>query len=438
MKPKQAYRIHMILRYLCISCVIAFGVISIIGSGGGGGDDGGGGGGSAPDISNFSFSPTSTTVGSGGGTILVSGTLDFVDSDGNVSTLTLTIFDSNDNKLDSTTEPVQGISGLTSGMIQGGFYINTSVAGEYPLEIYITDTTNLSSNILTGIFTVTDDPWITKAPMPTPRRLMGSATVNGKIYVIGGLDGTTLRDETMVYDPATDTWGFVSSIPSPRSQLGVCAANGKIYAIGGNNLGAVKTVEEYDPTTDTWSTKSPMPTELQNFATAVVNGKIYAIDGENNEEYDPIADTWTTRTSLSTFRTELAAAVVNGKIYLIGGLDGLGFSSNVDEYDPATDTWSSKASMPTGRRDLAVSVVNGKIYAIGGIGYDPSKIPISVYDVVEEYDPATDTWATKTSMPTGREYLTASSVNNKVYALGGSIGPNSTFDTVEEYDPSKD
>ena len=55
MKPKQAYRIHMILRYLCISCVFAFGVISIIGSGGGGGDGGGGGGGSAPDISNFNI-----------------------------------------------------------------------------------------------------------------------------------------------------------------------------------------------------------------------------------------------------------------------------------------------------------------------------------------------------------------------------------------------
>jgi N-acetylneuraminic acid mutarotase len=436
MKPKQACRIHMILRYLCISCVVVFGVISIIASGGGGGGDGGGGG-SAPEISNLSYSPTSANVGSGGGTIPVSGTLDFIDSDGNVSTLTLTIFDSDDNQLDSSTDPIQGISGLTSGTIEGIYDINTSVAGRYTFELYITDTTNLSSNILSGIFTVTDDPWITKAPMPTPRRMMGSATVNGKIYVIGGLDGTTLRDETMVYEPATDTWEFVSSIPSVRSQLAVCAANGKIYAIGGNNLGAVNTVEEYDPTTDTWSTKTPMPTERQDFATAVVNGKIYAIDGGNNEEYDPIADTWTTKTSLSTYRTRLAAAVVNGKIYLIGGLDGGGFfSDNVDEYDPATDTWSSKASMPTGRRDLAVSVVNGKIYAIGGIGYDQNNILI--YNAVEEYDPDTDTWATKTAMPTGREYLSASSVNNKIYALGGSIGPGSTFDAVEEYDPTKD
>ena len=179
----------MILRYLCISCVVVFGIISIIasggGGGGGGGDGGGDGGGSAPEISNLIYSPTSTTVGSRGGTIPVSGTFDFIDRDGNVSTLTLTIFDSDDNQLDSSTDPIQGISGLTSGTIEGVYDINTSVEGIYTLEIYITDTTNLSSNILSGIFTVTDDPWITKAPMPTPRRVMGCATVNGKIYVIG-------------------------------------------------------------------------------------------------------------------------------------------------------------------------------------------------------------------------------------------------------------
>jgi uncharacterized delta-60 repeat protein len=157
MKPKQTNMIYMIFRYLCISCVIAFGIISIVASGGGGGDDGGGGGRSAPEISNFSFSPSSTTQGSGGGTISVSGILDFVDNDGNVSTLTLSIFDSNDNKLDSNTNTIQGISGLTSGSILGSFDVNTSVMGDYTFEIYVTDTTNLSSNILSGIFTVVPD-----------------------------------------------------------------------------------------------------------------------------------------------------------------------------------------------------------------------------------------------------------------------------------------
>jgi hypothetical protein len=42
MKPKQISMISLILRYLCILFIIAFGVISIVDCGGGGGDDGGG------------------------------------------------------------------------------------------------------------------------------------------------------------------------------------------------------------------------------------------------------------------------------------------------------------------------------------------------------------------------------------------------------------
>jgi len=445
MKPKQEYKINIFLQYLCVSCVILLGLLSIIGSGGGGG--GNGNVGNAPEISNLWFSPTSAIVGDGGGTTPVTGTFDFVDNDGNVSTLTLTVFDSNNNMLDRTSDPIQGISGITSGKIQGVYDINTSFAGDFKFEVYITDTTNLDSNILTGTFVITNPAWKTKTSMPLTRKWMDAETVNDKIYIIGGSDGVTLRNETMVYDPVTDTWSFAASIPTVRLNLTVCSVNGKIYAIGGSNLGALDTVEEYDPTTDTWATKTPMPTVRFSHAAAVVNGKIYAIGGENNipvlnivEEYDPTTDTWATKSPMPTSRSRLAAAAVNGKIYVIGGLNGGGFfSGDVEEYDPVTDTWSIKAPMPTPRRDFALAVVNGKIYAIGGIGYDSNNV--LRLDVMEEYDPVTDTWATKAQMPTGRLYLAASSANQKIYAFGGSSssgGGAPAIDIVEEYDVSLD
>jgi hypothetical protein len=78
---------------------------------------------------------------------------------------------------------------------------------------------------------------------------------------------------------------------------------------------------------------------------------------------------------------------VNGKIYAIGGLtEGLGNDlSPVEEYDPVTDTWTMTADMPTARSGLATSTVNGKVYAIGGwIGNYP---PASAISTVEEYTP---------------------------------------------------
>jgi len=396
--------------------------------------------GGKPHISNLFYTPQSADLGSGDGSIPVFGSIDFKDNDRDVLELTINLFDSAENKIDGNTYPIMDAFGNKSGTIEATFNINTSVEDDYTFDIFVTDQFSHTSNTLTGTFSIINPAWKTRASMPALRKMMGSVTLSGKIYVIGGSDGTTLRDETMVYDPATDSWVFASSIPTARLSLTVSAVNGKIYAIGGDNLGELDTVEEYDPTTDTWATKAPMPTERSSLASGVVNGKIYAIGGKTNvpvmtvEEYDPTTDTWATKTPMPTRRRGLAAAVVNGKIYAIGGLHGGGLSNDVEEYDPATDTWTSKASMPTARRDLTAAVVNGKIYAIGGTD------SWAINDVVEEYDPATDSWAIKTPMPTVREYLTASSANQKIYALGGSSGGGGAagLDTVEEYDPSLD
>jgi N-acetylneuraminic acid mutarotase len=129
-------------------------------------------------------------------------------------------------------------------------------------------------------------------------------------------------------------------------------------------------------------------------------------------------------------RALLATSVVNGKIYAIGGARSpseAGFST-VQEYDPATDTWATKAPMPTRRMTfLAASAVNGIIYVIGGVSGS------KVLSTVEAYDPTTDTWAKKTSMPRERTFLSTSAVNGKIYAIGGALGGVGKS-TVEEYD----
>jgi len=175
----------------------------------------------------------------------------------------------------------------------------------------------------------------------------------------------------------------------------------------------------------------------------VVNNKIYAIGGLNSgnylttvEEYNPATNTWTNCgtpapgnacTPMPTARSYLAYGVVNNKIYAIGRWNGSSYYLNiVEEYDPATNTWMAKAPMPTGRGGLAVGVVNNKVYAIGGGGTLPT---------VEEYNPLTNTWTncggTCASMPTSRAWLAIGVVNNKIYAIGGYDGSNH-LNIVEE------
>ena len=128
-------------------------------------------------------------------------------------------------------------------------------------------------------------PWTQRTDMPMARGAHGAATVNGKIYVIGGYGSANLTEE---YDPATDTWTTKADMPTPRADFYCCVAYGKIYVIGG------EITEEYDPSTETWNDKAPMSTPRWLLSTSVVDGKIYAIGGQTVaglfstvEEYTP-------------------------------------------------------------------------------------------------------------------------------------------------------
>ncbi len=146
------------------------------------------------------------------------------------------------------------------------------------------------------------------------------------------------------------------------------------------------------------------------------------------------SDTWETMASMPTARANLGIAVANGKIYAIGGsardpVTGSPVLLNVtEEYDPATNTWTTKASMPTARHSFGIAVYQNKIYCIGGSVNGPTLA------VNEVYDPATNTWDTKTPMPTARAALSANTVNDRIYLMGGN--PKNTTNVA--YDPITD
>ena len=238
-----------------------------------------------------------------------------------------------------------------------------------------------------------------------------------------------------------DSWATKTQMPTPRSGLGVAVANGKIYAIGGDEGGAN---EEYDPIRDTWTAKEPMPTERSRFGIAAWQNRIYVIGGSTNsgltdanEVYNPSTDTWEIRTPMpSGARSDLCASVVAGKIYLIGGYS-LGMNSipsNLTEvYDPETDTWATKASMPTAVYGCTSAVVNNKIYVI------ENSLSGSVHSLNQIYDPETDTWSYGKSIPNRAPEAVAAATTGvdapkRIYVMGG--GQVSATGLNQVYDPT--
>lgn len=214
---------------------------------------------------------------------------------------------------------------------------------------------------------------------------------------------------------------------------------------------------------NSWVSKEPMQVARSGLGVAAVNGKIYAIGGTTRagvspssytggvvgtiEEYDPATDKWVFKKSMPTPRAYFAIAVFQNKIYCIGGEAGLNESThepiyaNVNEvYDPATDTWETKTPMPTPRLYLDANTVKGKIYLIGGqtpgfyINDNSTSLALN-----EEYDPITDTWAVKAPVPYGTMNYASAIFNDVLYVFGGLQPNDVNIQTmVQMYDPKSD
>jgi N-acetylneuraminic acid mutarotase len=303
--------------------------------------------------------------------------------------------------------------------------------------------------------------WTTLAPIPTARRGLGVAVVEGKIYAIGGGNDwiSPYLGTNEMYDPATDTWTTKASMPTPRTDFAIAVYKNKIYCISGKNdqedLSGVYTDvnEVYDPATDTWEKKSSIPTPRYGMCTNLVDGKIYIMGGglhapypintcsTLNEVYDPETDTWTEKTPLPTSVLHAASAVVDERIYVLGGQAGLfmgGWHDHNMVYDVKNDSWSMAAPIPVGCQRAAAGATTGvyaskRIYVLGGFtesSYTPQNI-------VQVYDPENNVWSSGASMLTPHANFGVAVVNDELYAISGSkegFKPPSVAN--EKYTPS--
>jgi len=269
-------------------------------------------------------------------------------------------------------------------------------------------------------------------PMNDARIGFGAAMgIDGKIYVFGGGTSGGILASVECYDPATDTWSYLASMPGPRAWLRAATApDGTIYTFGGSTDSWPSTeVWAYDPDTDTWNTSvPPMPTERRDVvAVTGVDGLIYVFGGHWNyntvEAFDPVNETWHTKSPMPTGRWAAAGALgPDGKIYIAGGgISGHGDGSldSLEVYDPATDSWETKSPMLTGSVYLGAAFgSDGKFYAIGGELYGSGRTGV-VYDLIQRYDPLTDSWEIAGNLEVGLSGPSAISDAGGIYILGG-------------------
>ena len=145
---------------------------------------------------------------------------------------------------------------------------------------------------------------------------------------------------------------------------------------------------------------------------------------------------WTTKTPMSSARREFGIASDSNKnIYVVGGYDGIGNILNlVEMYNPNTDTWTTKAPMPINRNEMGFtySNKNGNFYSAGGYNE-------GFHNDLYELNPSTNTWTAKTSMTISKiGFGFIADTDGDLYSIGGITSDGSCTNLVEMYNPNTD
>ena len=171
------------------------------------------------------------------------------------------------------------------------------------------------------VYNPQSNEWSVLPPMRRIRSDACAISYDGKVYIMGGFDGTEILSSIEIYDPNTNEWTYGPSMLSRRSGLKAVVNGGKIYVVGGyDGQDRLSSVERLDPQRllPGWQQVAPMLSQRSNFAIAAIGDKIQVIGGyrpggvfSECELYNPEANTWTPCASLARGQSATAAVTIS-------------------------------------------------------------------------------------------------------------------------------
>ncbi|KAK1233173.1 hypothetical protein PQX77_003709 [Marasmius sp. AFHP31] len=248
-------------------------------------------------------------------------------------------------------------------------------------------------------FNTTESIWRRIADLPIPMSHCNIASLNGKLYVLGGMNGDEgvweRTGRSFEYCPRDDTWTELPSMPEgeERGASAVGVWGSSVFLAGG-----LRTLNLLDATQDT-------------VATGLV--------------YDTRTKQWSQLPDLPEGRDHVGGAVIEKTFYVVGGrirgqdnVRGTVFAMNLATREKK---WVEKSRMPTPRGGLAAAAIGGKIFTFGGEGSTALLGPTGVYNNTEVYDTVRDSWEVLTPMAVPRHGTGATSVGSEIYMPGGGV-----------------
>lgn len=196
------------------------------------------------------------------------------------------------------------------------------------------------------------DRWAQVEPLATGRWRHKMAVHGGKVYALGGFDGSQRLASVEAYDSFHNRWTQVAPLLLGVSSFATASFDRWIFVIGGGPNGKLATdrLQCWEPWTDSWSLKTPMPIEAKCTNAVTFRDHIYVVGGAMHALfcYSPKSDSWSQVTQLGE-RASCAIAACNNKLFITGGRDDKNqVISTVMCWDPVTGALTEECVLPLG------------------------------------------------------------------------------------------
>jgi hypothetical protein len=224
--------------------------------------------------------------------------------------------------------------------------------------------------------------WTGLAPMPDPAYSALAVYGDGRLFVLGGTDGTVTLDNNRIYSVVSDTWTLAAPLPAALQQMSGGYFSGKLYVIGGQTGSNPNTAQpatwEYDVAANTWTPRTPLPVALAGAGSAVMNGHVFVAGGHNAVlpasstvlDYDIAGDAWTVLAGgMFVARDGPALVAIDHRLVVFGGRNSSGVPLNAtDIYNLGNRRWM-QGPLQTVARAYQGGATAGR-YLVGAGGYD--------------------------------------------------------------------
>ncbi|KAG7266659.1 hypothetical protein CRUP_028376, partial [Coryphaenoides rupestris] len=246
-------------------------------------------------------------------------------------------------------------------------------------------------------YSITKNSWFFGPEMNSRRRHVGVISVGGKVYAVGGHDGSEHLGDMEMFDPLTNKWMMRASMNTKRRGIALAALGGPIYAIGGlDDNSCFNDVERYDIESDRWSAVAPMNTPRGGVGSVALGSHVYAVGGNDGvaslssvERFDPHLNKWTEVKEMGQRRAgngSMSSSLIGGVFAVAGGFDDNSPLSSVERFDPRAGGWEYVSELTTPRGGVGVATVMGRVFAVGGHNGN-------IYlNTVEAFEPRMNRW----------------------------------------------